>query len=126
VEHSYLRIFGLLGGLGLLLGSVGMGVVVLRNLGERRREHALLRTLGFPAATVAWLLLLEHAGLFVAGMVVGTASALVAVAPVVAGTGAELALRGTLLLLLATLVVGLLTVGIPGAWVAFRGVSPRG
>ena len=40
-------IFQLLGGLGLLLGSVGLGVVVLRNVLERRGELAILRAVGF-------------------------------------------------------------------------------
>ena len=47
VEDTYLATFQTLGGLGLLLGTVGLGVVLLRNALERRRELAMLRRLGF-------------------------------------------------------------------------------
>ena len=42
VENTYLSTFQTLGGLGLLLGTVGLAAVLLRNVLERRRELALL------------------------------------------------------------------------------------
>ena len=51
VQNTYLSIFQLLGALGLLLGSVGLGLVVLRNTQERRGELALLSALGFVRAS---------------------------------------------------------------------------
>ncbi len=42
VANTYLATFQTLGALGLLLGTVGMAVVLLRNLFERRAELALL------------------------------------------------------------------------------------
>src|SRR6185295_6218153 len=42
VQNTYLGTFQVLGGFGLLLGSVGLGVVVMRNVFERRGELALL------------------------------------------------------------------------------------
>src|SRR5262249_51036596 len=47
VENTYLTTFQALGGLGLLLGTLGLAVVVLRSVWERRGELALLRALGF-------------------------------------------------------------------------------
>ena len=47
VENTYLSIFTALGGLGLVLGSVGLGLVVLRNMLERRGELEMLRAVGF-------------------------------------------------------------------------------
>jgi putative ABC transport system permease protein len=47
VQNTYLSTFQVLGGLGLLLGSAGLAVVVLRNVMERRSELALLLALGF-------------------------------------------------------------------------------
>jgi hypothetical protein len=43
VENTYLSIFQLLGGFGLILGSVGLGLVVLRNVLDRRGEFGMLR-----------------------------------------------------------------------------------
>ena len=39
VENTYLSTFQMLGGLGLLLGTLGMAAVLLRNVFERRRER---------------------------------------------------------------------------------------
>ena len=47
VENTYLSTFQALGGLGLLLGTVGLGAVLLRNALERRRELALLEAVGY-------------------------------------------------------------------------------
>ena len=53
VENTYLSTFQTLGGLGLLIGTVGLAAVVLRNVLERRRELALLRAVGYrPARSV--------------------------------------------------------------------------
>ncbi len=50
VENTYLSTFQTLGGLGLLLGTVGLAAVLLRNVLERRRELALLARGRLPAA----------------------------------------------------------------------------
>src|ERR1039458_6865719 len=47
MQNTYLDTFQVLGGLGLLLGSAGLGVVVLRNVLERRGELAVLLAAGF-------------------------------------------------------------------------------
>jgi len=47
VEYTYLSTFQALGGLGLVLGTLGLGAVLLRNVLERRRELAVLRALGY-------------------------------------------------------------------------------
>jgi ABC-type antimicrobial peptide transport system permease subunit len=81
VENTYLSTFQELGALGLLLGSLGLGVVLLRGVWERRGELALLRALGFRRGTLGWLILAENAFLLLVGLLAGTASALVAVSP---------------------------------------------
>src|SRR5262249_59599333 len=61
VENTYLTTFQALGGLGLLLGSLGLAVVLLRAVWERRAELALLRALGYTRRTLGWLVLAENA-----------------------------------------------------------------
>ncbi len=100
VENTYLYIFAVLGGLGLLLGTLGLGVVVLRNVMERRGELALLRAVGFRPGSVRRLVLSEHLLLLELGLGVGLIAALVAVFPAVRSPGAEvpyLSLAGILL-----------------------------
>lgn len=106
VEQTYLRAFSLLGGLGLLLASFGMAVVVLRNIAERRAELALLGSLGFSGGRIAGLLLAEHAGLYAAAIGGGTAAALLAVLPALLAPGHTMPVRSLLLLLAALLAVG--------------------
>ncbi|MHB1426367.1 MAG: FtsX-like permease family protein [Gemmataceae bacterium] len=81
VENMYLSTFQALGGLGLLLGSLGLAVVLLRGVWERRGELALLRALGYRRFTLGWLVLAENAFLLLVGLLSGTASALAAVSP---------------------------------------------
>jgi hypothetical protein len=81
VEHTYMSTFQLLGGLGLLLGTVGLAVVLVRNLIERRGELATLRAFGFRRASLAWMILAENGFLLLVGLSIGTVSALAAVAP---------------------------------------------
>ena len=89
LKSSYLSIFQLLGGMGLILGSVGLGVVVLRNVLERRGELALLRAVGFRRASIVWIVLLEHWGLLLVGLLCGVCSAVVAVMPALMSSGAD-------------------------------------
>ena len=76
MENTYLSTFQALGGLGLILGSLGLAVVLLRSVWERRGELALLRALGFRRATLVWLVLAENGFLLLLGLAAGTVSAL--------------------------------------------------
>ena len=93
VQNTYLATFQVLGGLGLLLGSAGLGAVVLRNVLERRRELALLRAVGFRQSQIRLLMLAEHGGLLLAGLISGLAAALLAVLPTLLASHAALPYR---------------------------------
>jgi putative ABC transport system permease protein len=90
VQNTYLGTFQVLGGLGLLLGSVGLGVVVLRNVLERRSELAVLLAVGFRKAQVQRLLILENGALLLAGLALGILAAAVAVLPAVLAPAGQL------------------------------------
>jgi ABC-type antimicrobial peptide transport system permease subunit len=99
VQNTYLSTFQTLGGLGLLLGTIGLGTVMLRNVIERRAELALLRAVGFQPSAIRRLVLFENAILLACGLAVGTASALLAMLPHLLSTGADVPwLSGTGLL----------------------------
>ena len=87
VQNTYLGTFQVLGGLGLLLGSVGLGVVVLRNVLERRGELALLLAVGFRPRSLRWLLVSEHGALLLLGLGGGVVAAAVAVLPALLAPG---------------------------------------
>lgn len=79
VENTYLSTFQTLGGLGLVLGTLGLAVVSIRNEIERRGELAVQRAFGFTRHRLYRMLLTESSVLLMAGLVLGTGSALVAV-----------------------------------------------
>jgi hypothetical protein len=90
VKNTYLSIFQLLGGLGLVLGSVGLGLVVLLNVLERRSEFGMLRAIGFSRETLKKMVLYEHASLVVGGLSGGVVSALIAIIPAMRTPGSGL------------------------------------
>ncbi len=110
VENTYISTFQTLGGLGLLVGTVGLAAVLLRNVLERRRELALLGAVGYRAAHVFAIVLAENVLLLGWGLVIGTACALVAVAPALHDRGGwpPVATEGWILLV-AVFTCGLLS-----------------
>jgi ABC-type lipoprotein release transport system permease subunit len=87
VENTYLSTFQSLGGLGLLLGTFGLAAIVLRNVLERRRELALLRAVGYRPRAFALMILSENALLLILGLLTGSLSAVVAIAPAILERG---------------------------------------
>lgn len=90
VQNTYLDTFEVLGALGLLLGSAGLGVVVLRNVLERRGELAVLAAVGFAPRVLRRLIVSEHAVLQCAGLLLGVAAAALAVLPALLSPSAHL------------------------------------
>lgn len=109
VENTYLSTFQALGGLGLLLGTVGLATVMIRNVLERRRELALLRAVGYHRRAISVMILAEAILLLTAGLLAGAGSALVAIAPALVGRGGATPGIGLALLLGAVLVAGVLS-----------------
>jgi ABC-type antimicrobial peptide transport system permease subunit len=107
VENTYLSTFQALGGLGLLLGSLGLAVVLLRGVWERRAELALLRALGYRRSLLGWMVLAENGFLLLAGLVAGTVAALLSVLPYVLAEGTTIHWRNLALLLGLVPIVGL-------------------
>lgn len=102
VESTYLAMFLVLGALGMAVGTAGMGVVVLRNLVERRAEVGMLTAVGFGRRALGALLFWEHAALLLVGMAVGILSAGVAILPamIASASSGNLLLQAVLALLI--------------------------
>lgn len=119
VQNTYLSTFQTLGGLGLLLGTVGLAAVVLRNVWERRREFALLRAVGYRRSAIGSLVLLENATLVGWGLLAGTVAAGLAVLPRIASDPGDLPWFSIARLLALVFAAGLVAGGI-GFWAAVR------
>lgn len=76
VENTYLMVFILLGGLGLVIGILGMGVILVRNTSERRKEFAVMLSIGFTGRQVFQLLSIEFLCLIFSGLLLGSISAI--------------------------------------------------
>lgn len=111
VQNTYIGIFTILGGLGVLLGTAGLGVLVARHVLERRGELGLMQALGFLPAALRRLVLGEHVFLLVAGLLLGVVCALIAVWPGMTQGGGDLPL-------------GFLGACFPACW--FSACSPAG
>jgi hypothetical protein len=109
VESTYLSTFQALGGFGLLLGTLGLGIALLRGAIERRGELATLRACGFPRRLLGWLVTSENGFLVVLGVGLGTVAGLVAVAPHLLAGGDTIPWLPLLATLAAVVAVGLLS-----------------
>lgn len=107
VQNTYIGIFTILGGLGVLLGTAGLGVLVARHVLERRGELGLMQALGFVPGALRRLVLGEHAALLVAGLALGVVCAAIAVWPGLSQGGGDLPLGFLAMLLAGVLVCGL-------------------
>jgi ABC-type antimicrobial peptide transport system permease subunit len=107
VENTYIATFQTLGALGLLLGTLGIGAVLVRNAFEQRRELALLRAVGYGVGNVRTMVLAETALLLLLGLAIGTSAALVAIAPGLVERSTLPSLVPVFLLLAAVAIAGL-------------------
>lgn len=113
VANTYLSTFQTLGALGLMLGTIGLAVALLRNLAERRGELALLAALGFAPSARIRLVLAENVFLLIAGLAAGTLCAIVGVLPVIIQGQ-----RGFNLVSVAAMLLGVLATGLAVLMVA--------
>lgn len=108
VRSTYISTFQTLGGLGLLLGTLGLAVVLIRNVIERRGELATLRAFGFRRSALAWMVVAENGFLLLLGVAIGTLSALAAVSPNLVSGGAAVPWLSLAATLGAVILVGML------------------
>ena len=106
VQNTYIGIFTVLGGLGVLLGTAGLGILVSRHVLERRGELGLMQAVGFLPGALRRLVLGEHVVLLAAGLLLGVVSALLAVWPALSQGGGDLPLGFLGLLLTAVFLFG--------------------
>jgi len=68
---SFLQIYVMFG---LGIGAVGMAVISVRNVSERKREIGMMRAIGFPRTQVMLSVLLELVVLGIIGLAIGVAN----------------------------------------------------
>jgi len=112
VENTYLSVFMLLGGLGIIIGTIGLGIVLLRNLVERKQEIALYLALGFSHSCIMKLIITENLFILLAGIGIGLLSAFAGILPSFFSPAFQLPATFLLLIILLILLSGF-------AWIYF-------
>ena len=108
VQNTYLRTFQSLGGLGLLLGTIGLAVSQYRSVLERRQELAVLQAVGFTRRRLAAVVLGETACLLVLGVGCGALCAATVVIPHAVLSGLRPPLVEPVVFVIAIIAFGLL------------------
>jgi ABC-type antimicrobial peptide transport system permease subunit len=124
VQNTYLSIFLILGSFGLLLGSMGLGIVVWRHIRERRGELALLRAVGFAGRSIRFILLSEHITLLIAGIFLGVFAALLATLPNLLTPGGEIPYPTILIILIIVGANGSLWTYLAASWAMKQDLIP--
>lgn len=62
---------------GLAIGTIGMTVIAVRNVSERKREIGMMRAIGFPRSQVMLSVLLELVVLGVIGLAIGVVNGII-------------------------------------------------
>ncbi len=109
VESTYMSIFQLLGGLGLALGTVGLGIVLLRGAIERRGELALMRAVGFRRRRLSAMVLAEDVLLLGAGIAIGAGAALLGLLLRLGDPGIDIPWLGLGIILATVFAIGLIS-----------------
>ncbi len=112
VENTYMAIFMVLGGLGLVLGSAGLGLVLVLNVLDRKAELAMMQAVGFRKPELARMLFYEHGLLLSSGLLAGLVPALVAVVPIIRTRGGDFPYGLIICMVIAMLASGALWVRI--------------
>ena len=106
VENTYLTTFQALGSLGLLLGTLGLGAVLARNVLERRKEIGLLSAIGYSPSNIRGMVLSEGMAMVIGGLLIGTVCAAIAILPALRDRAQSLPLGSLFLLLLVVTATG--------------------
>ncbi len=104
---------GILGGLGVILGTIGLGIVLMRNMIERKHEIALLGALGFKKSQIFSLILTENIFLLISGIVIGVLSAFIGILPSLLSPAFHIPGSFLFILVLCVFISGLLWIYIP-------------
>lgn len=113
VTNTYLTVFMFLGGLGIIIGTFGLGIVLVRNILERRSEIALLLAVGFSKNKVFKLIFIENIILLILGIGIGICAAIIGILPSIISPSFNIPTTFVFVLVVLVLFSGLLWIYFP-------------
>jgi len=81
VTNTYLSVFMILGALGIFIGTIGLGIILYKNLLDRRQEMALLSAIGYTKKDIFKLIFTENLLLIIIATAIGIVSAFIGILP---------------------------------------------
>jgi len=117
VTNTYLSVFLALGGLGMIIGTFGLGIVLLRNMLDRKNELAILKAIGYEKRDIFKIILLENTFLLLSGLIIGILAAFIGILPSLLSPAFTLPVSYLILLILAIFTSGMLWIYFPARWV---------
>lgn len=81
VTNTYLTIFMILGGLGVIIGTFGLGIVIIRNLLDRKHEIDMYYALGFTKKLIFNIFFIENLTLLMMGIIIGLLASIIGIIP---------------------------------------------
>jgi len=115
VENTYISIFNVLGGLGVILGAAGLGIVTARNLTERKQEFVQLHQIGISRKIIRSLVFRETRQFILWAIGIGLLAAIISILPALPKTGLLVTLGW-----IAALAIMFLLTASACAWLAYR------
>jgi ABC-type antimicrobial peptide transport system permease subunit len=113
IQNTYLSVFVMLGGLGIIIGVLGLGFFLVRNMQERQWEMSLYIALGFNRRHVRKLIFYEYGIMLVAGILIGALSGMVSVIPSLLSPSVIFPWKLVVFILVLMFAAGMLSVLIP-------------
>jgi hypothetical protein len=106
VTNTYLSIFLALGALGLLLGTLGLGIVLFRSILERKNEIAVKRAVGFSRKLIRKIVIREYYFLLLSGIGIGFLTAIIATLPSILSPNTDFSIMTLLIIFEGLLISG--------------------
>jgi putative ABC transport system permease protein len=111
VTNTYLSVFTILGGIGMILGVAGLGLILVRNFNQRKRDFGLMLAEGFSIKSIRKIIFKEHTRILLAGVFTGLVSALVATGPSIMNN-TELPWKTVAVMILLVLITGFIALAV--------------
>ncbi|MBN2063659.1 MAG: ABC transporter permease [Sedimentisphaerales bacterium] len=110
VENTYMSLFALLGGMGMIMGNFLLALTVLQSCQSCRRDHAILRALGYSRQQLLRQITRSYALAAITGLGLGIMAALYAIWPKIISNYASLPVKMVAALTVAIALVALLSI----------------
>jgi len=113
VTNTYLTIFMILGSLGVLIGTIGLGIVIIRNLLDRKHEIGIYSAIGYSKSLIFNIISLENIILLIVGILIGLLSAIIGILPSLVSQSFNIPGNYITMILLIVILNGLIWIYLP-------------